>query len=109
MAVQFKWNNVIEDDEDGLHVKYQSISYEYSWKFLEKYVINVVKQSVGLLYKSATLLGFGRQEIGYQIHLWTCTIYLVLVMAIPVVEANIFVVEMFVFLYNETEKSSLKV
>ena len=69
MAVQFMKNSVIQDDEDGLHVKYQSILYEYSWKSLEKYVINVVKQSVGLLYKSATLLGFGRQEIGYQIHL----------------------------------------
>ena len=30
-------------------------------------------------------------------------------MAIPVVEANIFVVEKFVFLYSEKEKSSFKV
>ena len=53
MAVQFKWNNVIEDDEDGLHVKFQSISYEYSWKSFEKYVINVVKQSTKTLHCSA--------------------------------------------------------
>ena len=38
MAVQFKKTNVIEDDEDGLHVQYQSISYEHSWKSLEEYV-----------------------------------------------------------------------
>ena len=51
MAVQFKKNNVIEDDEDGLHVQYQSISYEHSWKSLEEYVVNVLKQSAGLLLK----------------------------------------------------------
>ena len=53
MAVQFKKNSVIQDPEDGVHVQYQSISYEYSWKSLEKYVINVVKQSTKTLHCSA--------------------------------------------------------
>ena len=53
MAVQFMKNSVIQDDEDGLHVKYQSILYEYSWKSLEKYVINVVGSSTKALHCSA--------------------------------------------------------
>ena len=51
MAVQFKKNSVIQDPEDGVHVQYQSISYEHSWKSLEEYVVNVLKQSAGLLFK----------------------------------------------------------
>ena len=50
-VVQFKKINVIEDDEVELHYQYQCLSNEHSWKSLEEYVTNVLKQSAELFYK----------------------------------------------------------